>query len=259
MKSEVVEIRMRVAAHPSTVFEFLSDPERFRQWMGDATLGAGVGQMLTVRYPDGDWAVGTIEEIVPDKRIVFSWGYSDPAKNLPPKSSRVSIDLASIPGGTLVTLRHSGLPREMGRNHAMGWRHYLSALANAAQSVTAVAPLAVDTYQSAWAERDSAKRRELLEKCWSAGGIFRDAMGYAEGLEDLADYIGAAQGFAPNIAFERVGPLLHAHGYINYRWRMVGSDGSVIMTGNNVGELSPDGRFLSMTGFWDPSPAPASA
>jgi hypothetical protein len=84
-------------------------------------------------------------------------------------------------------------------------------------------------------------------------------MGYAEGLDDLADSIGAAQSFAPNIAFERVGPLLDAHGHINYRWRMVGSNGSVIMTGNNVGELSPDGRFLSMTGFWDPTPTPAPA
>ena len=38
----------------------------------------------------------------------------------------------------------------------------------------------------------------------------------------------------------------------------VAPDGAVMMTGNNVGELSPDGLFLSMTGFWDPlTPAPA--
>ncbi len=258
MKTDVVEVRMRVAAHPATVFRFLSDPDRFRQWMGDATLGTAVGEPLTVRYPDGGSAIGTIEEIVPDKRLVFSWGYSDPAKNLPPNTSRVAIDLAPIPSGTLITLRHSGLTREMARNHAMGWRHYLSTLANAAASVTALAGSAVDTYQAAWAERDPAKRAALLARCWDANAIFRDAMGYAEGRDDLTDYIGAAQSFAPNIAFERVGPLLHAHGHINYRWRMVAPDGSVMMTGNNVGELSPDGLFLSMTGFWDP-PTPASA
>jgi uncharacterized protein YndB with AHSA1/START domain len=257
MKTDVVEVRMRVAAHPSTVFRFLSDPDRFRQWMGDATLGTAVGEPLTVRYPDGGSAIGTIQEIVQDKRLVFSWGYSDPAKNLPPETSRVAIDLSPIPSGTLITLRHSGLPKEMGRNHAMGWRHYLSMLANAAASVAGFAESAIDAYQAAWAERDPAKRAALLERCWDATAVFRDAMGYAEGREDLADYIGAAQSFAPTIAFERVGPLLRAHGHVSYRWRMVAPNGAVMMTGNNVGELSPDGMFLSMTGFWDPAPASA--
>jgi len=255
MKSDVVEFRMRVAAHPATVFRFLSDPDRFRQWMGDATLGAAAGEPLTVRYPNGGSAIGTIHEIVPDKRLVFSWGYSDPAMQLPPNSSRVSIELTPIPSGTLITLRHSGLASETARNHAMGWRHYLSALANAAATVAGLAAPAVDAYQAAWAERDPGKRAALLARCWDSGAIFRDAMGYAEGRDDLADYIGAAQSFAPNIAFERVGPLLHAHGHVNYRWRMVAPDGAVITTGNNVGELSPDGMFLSMTGFWEPPAA----
>ena len=82
-------------------------------------------------------------------------------------------------------------------------------------------------------------------------------MGYAEGRQELADYIDAAQRFASDIEFERVGPPLHAHGFVNYRWRMIAPNGAVIMTGNNVGELSPDGQFLSRTGFWDPpTPAP---
>jgi hypothetical protein len=133
----------------------------------------------------------------------------------------------------------------------------MSALANAAASLAAIAGPAVDAYQAAWAERDPAKRAELLTRCWDRDAIFRDAIDYAEGREELADYIGASQTFASTIALERVGRLLDAHGHMNYRWRMVAPDGSVVMTGNNVGELSPDGMFLKMTGSWDqPSPAP---
>jgi uncharacterized protein YndB with AHSA1/START domain len=254
---DLVEVRMRVAARPATIFRFLADPDRFRQWMGDATLGAGagepaVGQPVVVRYPDGDSARGVIEEIVPDRRLVFTWGYDNPAKELPPGSSRVSIDLESIPSGTLLTLRHTGLPTSaQRRDHAMGWRHYVSALANAAASISGIAEPAVDAYQAAWAERDPDKRAKLIEQCWATDAIFRDAMGYAEGREELANYIGAAQRFAPDIAMERVGGLLHAHGFVNYKWKMVAPNGAVIMTGNNVGELSPDGLFLSMTGFWE--------
>jgi hypothetical protein len=68
--------------------------------------------------------------------------------------------------------------------------------------------------------------------------------GHAEGREALADYVGRKP-FAPNLALERVGPLLYGHGHVNYRWRMVGPDGSVVMTGNKLGKTSPDGIFLT--------------
>jgi len=249
--ADAVEVRIRITARPSTVFQFFSDPARFREWMGDASVGTSVGDPLSIRYPDGGAAVGEIEEIVHNERIVFSWGYDDTAKGIAPRSTRVSIQLTAIPSGTLVTLRHTGIPREQRRGHTMGWRHYLSALANAAASVTGFAEQAVQAYQQAWAEPDSAKREALLARCWGADAVFRDMVGYAEGRQDLADYIAAAQQFAPDVRLERVGPLLRAHGQVNYRWRMVTPDGAVVMTGNNIGELSPEGLFLSMTGFWD--------
>jgi uncharacterized protein YndB with AHSA1/START domain len=251
---------MRVAAHPSTVFRFFSDPERFRLWMGEgATLDLSPGGNLAVPYPTGETAHGSVVEFVRDKRIVFSWGYGSGKPEMPAGSTLVAIDLTPIPSGTLVTLRHSGIPTsELRRGHAMGWRHYLSVLGNAAASVAGRAAAAVDRYQAAWAETDATKRAGLLETCWSRDAIFRDAQGYAEGREELSDYIGAAQRFASQIRFERDGELLLAHGFVSYRWRFVGPDGSVVMRGHNVGELSPDGLFLSMTGFWEAPPRPSA-
>jgi uncharacterized protein YndB with AHSA1/START domain len=249
--TDTVEVRMRIAAKPATVFRFLSDPDRFKQWMGNASLGTAVGDPVVVNYPDGSSALGDIVEIIPGERLVFTWGYDNAARGIAPKTTRVAIQLTPIPSGTLVTLQHSGIPRAERRGHAMGWRHYLSALSNVAASVAGLAEPAVEAYQNAWAERDAAKRDGFIAKCWSSDSIFRDMMGYAEGNQELADYIDAAQRFAPDVKLERVGPLLHAHGYINYRWRMVAPNGAVVMTGNNVGELSPEGVFLSMTGFWE--------
>ncbi|HMK73789.1 MAG TPA: SRPBCC domain-containing protein [Myxococcaceae bacterium] len=259
-ETETVEVRMRVAARPSTVFAFLSDPDRFRQWMGEgASLEPGVGGTLSIPYPDGERARGAVLELVRDQRIVFSWGYEGGKHGLAAGSTRVSIELAPIPSGTLVTLRHAGIPRaDTRREHAMGWRHYLSVLGNAAAAVAGHAEAAVDAYQAAWAETDAAKRTRLLASCWSEEGIFRDAQGYADGRLELSDYIGAAQRFAANIRFERDGGVLVAHGFVSYRWRFLAPDGSVVMRGSNFGELSPEGLFLSMTGFWEPPRPPAA-
>ena len=56
--------------------------------------------------------------------------------------------------------------------------------------------------------------------------------------------------FAPHVRFERHGPLMIAHDMVHYDWRMLGPDGSTMTSGSNVGELNPDGQFVSMTGFW---------
>ncbi|MGH9887912.1 MAG: SRPBCC family protein, partial [bacterium] len=223
---DIVEVRVRIAARPETVFKFISDPDRVRQWLGDASIGHSVGEAILVRYPDGGAARGNVEEIVADRRVVFSWGYDGDKFDMPPGSTRVSIDLAPIPSGTLVTLRHTGIPGDVTRRqHRMGWRHYVSTLGTAAASVAGIAEPAIDVYHAAWGETDSAKRRALLDRCWAADAIFRDAMGYAEGRDELSDYIAGAQRFSPNVAFERVGDVRHAHGFVHYGWRFRAPDG----------------------------------
>ena len=258
-ETETVEVRMRVAARPSTLFAFFSDPGRFRLWMGEtSSLEPTVGGALSMPSPDGDRALGSVLQLVPDQRIVFSWGFEGGKHGMAPGSTQVSIDLTPIPSGTLVTLRHTGIPNAQARrDHAMGWRHYLSVLGNAAASASIRADAAVDAYQACWAETDATKRARLLETCWAPEAIFRDAQGYAEGRGELCDYIGAAQRFAANVRFEREGPVLVAHGFVTYRWRFVAPDGSVVMRGSNFGELSPEGHFLSMAGFWEPARPPA--
>jgi hypothetical protein len=57
--------------------------------------------------------------------------------DLPPGSSTVEITLVPDGDGTLVRLRHTGLPSEESRAlHAAGWSHYLGRLSLAAAGQT---------------------------------------------------------------------------------------------------------------------------
>jgi uncharacterized protein YndB with AHSA1/START domain len=65
-------------------------------------------------------------------RLVFAWGWED-SSELPPGSSTVEITLVPDGDGTLIRLRHTGLPSEESRAlHAAGWSHYLERLSLAA-------------------------------------------------------------------------------------------------------------------------------
>ena len=134
----------------------------------------------------------------------------------------------------------------------MGWTHYLGTLARAASSA-ALDPLAlsaVDNYLQAWAETDPGRRGELLATVWADDGVFKDNMGYAAGRDALDAYIGGAQRFMPGAKMRRVGDVARAHGHILFDWEIVAANGAAVGTGSNVGELTGDGRFVSMVGFW---------
>ena len=131
----VVEVERRIAARPETVFSFLVDPERFRRWQGiDAELDprpGGVFRFRTTVHPHYT-ATGKYVEVDPPKRIVFTWGWepnehlTEGQHDLPPGASTVEMTLAPDGDGTLLRLRHSGLPREAAcRFHAMGWESTL--------------------------------------------------------------------------------------------------------------------------------------
>lgn len=251
---DILEVRITIAARPETVFQFLSDPAAFEQWMGaGSSLGKGTGAPFRVAYPNGDVAAGVIEESIPNQRVVMSWGYENGINNIPVGATRVEITLTPQHGNTQVVLRQSGLRNaEQRRNHRAGWRYYLASLSQlASSSLDGVIENAIGTYTEAWAVHDPSTRSELLNRCMAHGGVFRDAMGYAEGITDLNDYIGAARQFAPGIAMKRDGPLSRSQGFVAYRWKMVAPDDTTVMTGSNTVEFNGDGLIQSVTGFWD--------
>ena len=68
---------------------------------------------------------------MPHSRVVFTWGWEGDSA-VPPGSSTVEVSLIPDGDGTVVRLRHSGLPTaELRTRHAEGWEHFLARLAEA--------------------------------------------------------------------------------------------------------------------------------
>jgi uncharacterized protein YndB with AHSA1/START domain len=60
--------------------------------------------------------------------VVFTWGWPGEHSPLPPGSSTVEITLIPDGDGTLLRLRHLGLPADQLPLHDRGWEHYLARL-----------------------------------------------------------------------------------------------------------------------------------
>ena len=240
-----LELSIHINAKPETVFRFLSDPELFKQWMGPGALIDST--QVSVQYPSGQMARGTLMESKPNERIVFGWGYDAP------DTSTVTIQLTPTATGTTVTLTHAGLDESQKAGHAEGWTHYLSQLSGVAANVgfAAALPAAVENYIKAWNETDISARAAQLDACWEDDAAFRDSMGVAEGRLALLHYITRAQKFVPGFQLELAGTPEQCHGYYRFPWVIRMPDGSVMGRGTNFGQLSGGGRFASAVGFWD--------
>lgn len=115
-------------AAPADVYRHLVESERWVLWQGvAATLEPRPGGLFRMETPDGRTARGQFVEVVPNQRVVFSWGWTD-MPGLPPGSTTVEIDLVPVDGGTLIKLRHTGLAPDEALMHEMGWHHYLGRL-----------------------------------------------------------------------------------------------------------------------------------
>jgi len=77
--------------------------------------------------------IGAFVELVPARRVVFSYGWDRPDVGIPPGSTTVEIDLRPSKGGTEVRLVHRGLSDPMADAHSGGWSNYLTRLATLAE------------------------------------------------------------------------------------------------------------------------------
>jgi len=129
----VVRRETQIAAPPSTVFAYLTDPQKILNWMGtEASIEPHPGGLYLVKGIGGNVARGAFREVVPVHRLAYSFGW-DGKEEVPAGSSLIEIDLIDSDGGTLLRMTHSGLPSEAQcAAHDKGWAHYLGRLTIAA-------------------------------------------------------------------------------------------------------------------------------
>lgn len=124
-----------IEAPPSTVFAYLTSSEKWAKWQGnEATIEPRVGGLFRMVMGNGMIARGQFLALVPNKKIVFTWGWVD-RPGVPPGSSTVEIDLIDRDGSTLLKLKHSGLVSEEIPFHRQGWEHYLTRLSVASRGI----------------------------------------------------------------------------------------------------------------------------
>jgi uncharacterized protein YndB with AHSA1/START domain len=119
-----------VAAPPAEAFRWFVDPALLARWIGiRAVLEPRPGGEFRFEVLDGEWCSGRYLEVVPGRRVVFTWGWDSGAIPVPPGSSTVEVDLHPHPDGTLVRLVHRDLAPEVRPLHAEGWSRFLPRLA----------------------------------------------------------------------------------------------------------------------------------
>ena len=128
MSDEVVVERL-IDATPSVVYSYLTDSQKWARWQGvDATIEPRPGGMFAVSMPTNTRVRGEFVDLIPNQRVVFTWGWID-HPTVPPGSTTVEIELIAEGSATRIRLTHSGLPPEEVPIHTDGWNHYLPRLA----------------------------------------------------------------------------------------------------------------------------------
>jgi uncharacterized protein YndB with AHSA1/START domain len=131
---KLVERTLHVDAPPGLLYELLTDAEHLVRWMAaTAEVDPRPGGTIRWTHANGDTCSGRFVELVPARRIVFTYGWEREDVGVPPGSTTVEISLRPAGAGTELHLVHRGLAGPMADAHAGGWDNYLGRLAATAE------------------------------------------------------------------------------------------------------------------------------
>ena len=134
-----LEIKRFINAPRARVYAAWTDPAQLKEWWGpesvrtrnlvaDARVG-GKYRWDLINQEDEEMSVfGEYRELVPEKKIVFTWKWDDDDvwEN---RNSLVTVELSDRDAGTELLLKHEQLPSEESRDrHNEGWNSVLERL-----------------------------------------------------------------------------------------------------------------------------------
>ncbi len=123
-----IEKTVRIAAAPTTVWSFWTEPAHMAEWWGVATdVVLEPGRELRVAMEQGHVMLGANIAVDPPTRLEFTFGWENfgPEEPLAPGTTRVEVTLVPDGDGTIVTLRHFDMPTTHAADHSKGWDYYV--------------------------------------------------------------------------------------------------------------------------------------
>ena len=134
-----LEIKRFINAPRARVYAAWTDPVQLKEWWGPETVRTrnfaadvrvgGKYRWDLINQEDEEMSVfGEYRELVPEKKIVFTWKWDDDDvwEN---RNSVVTVELFDAAGGTELHLRHEQLPSTESRDrHNEGWNSVLDRL-----------------------------------------------------------------------------------------------------------------------------------
>ena len=122
-----------IDATPETIWPFLTDARKHVEWSGtEAELDPRPGGTYRVLMRGEFQSAGEYVAVVPNEKVVYTFGWDQEGHPIPPGSTIVEITLHPEGDKTRVRLVHRGLPEDAVSDHTHGWDHYLGRLAVAA-------------------------------------------------------------------------------------------------------------------------------
>lgn len=120
-RSREIVREIYIDAAPATVFALLTDARQLTTWMAEMAVAEPVpGGVFRIAEAGGMSIEGSYVEVIPDRKVVFTWGGIE---GLKPGESTVVFTLEPSGSGTLLKLRHYGLPGPAIEAHDLGWLH----------------------------------------------------------------------------------------------------------------------------------------
>jgi uncharacterized protein YndB with AHSA1/START domain len=119
-----------IDATPETIWPFLTEPDKHVQWIGTvAEIDPRPGGVYRVLVNGRHQSAGEFVEVVPNEKVVLTFGWEEKDHPIPPGSTTLEITLHPEGDKTLVRLVHRGLPADAVDDHGNGWQRYLERLA----------------------------------------------------------------------------------------------------------------------------------
>jgi uncharacterized protein YndB with AHSA1/START domain len=117
-----VRLEIEIDAAPETVFALLTDRAQMRSWLAELVEAEPrPGGTFRISEPStGAIIEGIYLEVTPNRKVVFTWGGVEGVRA---GESTVEFLLEPRGRGTLLRLRHYGLPGPAIESHRYGWVH----------------------------------------------------------------------------------------------------------------------------------------